>query len=70
MDWKDTIVTVIRQGIQAGEFKATINAQEVAVAMVAMIEGGVMMARVTGKPALLKTVMRSVEHTVNELVSE
>lgn len=70
MDWKDTIVTVIEQGIQAGEFKRSVNAQEIAVAMVAMIEGGVMMARVTGKPALLKTVMRSVEHTVKELLTE
>ncbi|MBT1688825.1 TetR/AcrR family transcriptional regulator [Dawidia soli] len=70
MDWKDTIVSVIEQGIRAGEVKASVNAQEVAVAIVAMIEGGVMMARVTGKPALLKTVMRSVERTIEDILSE
>jgi TetR/AcrR family transcriptional regulator, transcriptional repressor for nem operon len=68
IDWKDTIERVIEQGIHAGEFKASVHAHEVAVTIVAMIEGGTMMARVAGKPALLKTVMRSVERAIEDLV--
>lgn len=66
-NWKKSITQLITQGIADKEFKTSLNAEEVAVNMVASIEGAIMMARVTGKREYLKMVMRSIEKTIKSL---
>ncbi|HEY9049500.1 MAG TPA: TetR/AcrR family transcriptional regulator [Ohtaekwangia sp.] len=65
--WKDTVVGLIRKGIREGEFTGSIDPEETALTMVATIEGAVMISKVTGKIAFLKTVMKSVENMINDL---
>jgi TetR/AcrR family transcriptional regulator, transcriptional repressor for nem operon len=66
-NWKNNIVHLLNRGVQKNEFKAAIDTEEMAVNMVASIEGAVMMARVTGKRTYLKTVMKSIEKAIKEL---
>ncbi|HEY9008058.1 TetR/AcrR family transcriptional regulator [Ohtaekwangia sp.] len=65
--WKDNITTLIRKGIKDKEFKNSIDPEELALTLVAMIEGAVMISKVTGKINYLKAVMKSVEKMINDL---
>ena len=65
--WKKNIVTLINGGIAAGEFKADINPEENALAIIALIEGGVMISKVTESSSSLQQVLRAVENLINQL---
>ena len=65
--WKKNIVTLINGGIAAGEFKADINPEEDALAIIALIEGGVMISKVTNSSSSLQQVLRAVENLINQL---
>jgi TetR/AcrR family transcriptional repressor of nem operon len=45
--WKKGIAELIQGGITTGEFKANINATQIAFSMIALIEGGLMIAKIT-----------------------
>ncbi|MDB5148913.1 MAG: DNA-binding transcriptional regulator, AcrR family [Mucilaginibacter sp.] len=65
--WKTGIENLIKAGIEAGELKPDINATEMALSMIAMIEGGIMISKVTDSPANLDIVLASVHHMVDGL---
>ncbi|MGY3211034.1 TetR/AcrR family transcriptional regulator [Mucilaginibacter sp. HD30] len=65
--WKKNIVSLINGGIAAGEFKADINAEENALAIIALIEGGVMISKVTNSSSSLQQVLNTVENLINQL---
>ena len=66
-NWKDTIIKLIQKGIDKGEFKAETNAEQTALTMIAMIEGGIMITKLTGKLNYRKAVMQSVEKIIRDL---
>ena len=65
--WKNKIVSLIEKGKKDKEFRHSVNAEEVALTMVATIEGGIMVSKVTGRLNYLKTVMKSVEKMILDL---
>lgn len=65
--WKTGIENLIKAGIEAGELKPDIKATETALSMIAMIEGGIMISKVTDSPANLDIVLASVHHMVDGL---
>jgi len=65
--WKKNIIELIQGGIAAGEFKADVNANETALAMIALIEGGIMIGKVTGNHANLSAVLKTVELLIDNL---
>ena len=65
--WKRSIENLINSGIKAGEFRHGIDTNEISLAMIALIEGGIMIAKVTGHPSSLDTVLKTVGDLVNGL---
>lgn len=66
--WKEKIIYFIEQGILEGEFKAkSIDVERTALTIIALIEGAVMIAKVTGNVKDLSTVMLSVTQIIEEL---
>lgn len=65
--WKDNIETIIKRGIKNEEFRANINPEDIALAIIASIEGGIMMTKISGKLHYLKSIMRSIEKTIQDL---
>ncbi|QEM08606.1 MULTISPECIES: TetR/AcrR family transcriptional regulator [Mucilaginibacter] len=65
--WKTGIENLIKGGIEAGELKPDINITETALSMIAMIEGGIMISKVTDSPANLDIVLTSVHSMVDSL---
>ncbi len=67
LNWKDRIAGLVREGIAAGEFKADTKAEDVAVTMVALLEGAVLFTQATGKASYRKAIVGSVEKLIREL---
>lgn len=65
--WKNNLSALIRKGIDSGEFKAGIDPEQTALTMIAMIEGAIMITKLTGKLNYRKTIMQSVEKLINDL---
>ncbi|MDB5116027.1 MAG: TetR family transcriptional regulator [Mucilaginibacter sp.] len=67
LKWKKNITELIEGGIAAGEFKADINVEQTAISMVALIEGGIMIGKVTNSQANLSQVLKTVESVINQM---
>ena len=65
--WKVSIENQIKRGIQRGEIKEETNPAEVALILMSLIEGAVMIAKVTGKSNELRTTMNFLEKIILEL---
>jgi AcrR family transcriptional regulator len=65
--WMKSIVTVIETGIAAGEFRASVDAEQTALTLIAMIEGAIMISQLTGDASHRTAVMAAVEKTVHDL---
>ncbi|HEY9259570.1 TetR/AcrR family transcriptional regulator [Chitinophaga sp.] len=66
-NWKSIISGLIEKGIQQGEFSKHVNVEQTALTMIAMIEGCIMITKLTGKMNYRKAIMQSVEKIINEL---
>ncbi|MFD2936729.1 TetR/AcrR family transcriptional regulator [Spirosoma flavum] len=67
LNWKKNIIELIRAGVEAGEFKKDVAAEQTALSIIALIEGGLMIARVTNNPASLDKVLKTVEMLIRQL---
>ncbi|WP_184546385.1 TetR/AcrR family transcriptional regulator [Mucilaginibacter sp. FT3.2] len=65
--WKKSIENLIQSGIEAGEFRADVDINGTALSMIALIEGGIMIAKVTNTPANLDAVLKTVDALVTAL---
>lgn len=65
--WKKRLIDLIRGGIAAGEFKADVAPEQAALSMIALIEGGIMIAKVTNDPTSLVKILKTVELLITQL---
>ncbi len=65
--WKNSIVNLLEKGIENKEFKHVEDAEQVALSIIALIEGGIMIAKATGKTNYRNSIMKSVEKMINSL---
>ncbi|MBB6274297.1 AcrR family transcriptional regulator [Pedobacter cryoconitis] len=66
-DWKKDLNVLISGGIDAGEFKADTDIDRIAYSIIALIEGGIMIAKITGHPVNLDRVLITVESLIVQL---
>lgn len=65
--WKKNLLRIIEGGIAAGEFKKDVNAEQIAVSIIALVEGGVMISKVTNDDANMDHVLATVEMLVRDI---
>lgn len=65
--WKRGIINLVQGGIRAGEFKRNIDAEQVALFMIALLEGGIMIAKITDSPAVMDNVFNAISSLVREM---
>jgi hypothetical protein len=61
------MTSIIEGGKTTGEFKATVNAEQTALTIIALLEGLIVVAKATGKPAYAKSVINSLETIIRNL---
>lgn len=67
LQWKKTVSELIQAGIGAGEFRQDADPGQTALSLIALIEGGIMIAKVTGLPGSLDKVLKTVEALIDQL---
>ncbi|MFD2581697.1 TetR/AcrR family transcriptional regulator [Pedobacter vanadiisoli] len=67
ISWKNSIMKLVEAGIAAKEINAAHNAEQVALTIIAMVEGGIMISRLTAKPAHWNLIMDSLKKYVDSL---
>ena len=67
INWKNLIIKLIEKGIETKEFSTALDAEQAALTLIAMIEGGVMVSKLTGKPGYRKAVMQSVADYIKNM---
>lgn len=67
LGWKNRIVKLVDAGITAKEINADHNPEQVALTVIAIIEGGIMISRLTAKPAHWSLIMDSLKKYINSL---
>jgi len=65
--WKRNLVSIIEKGKEAGEFGKQIPAEQTALTILALIEGGIMISRVTGKTAYRTAIMDSLTKYIEQI---
>ena len=64
MGWKNKISKLVEKGIAGKEFKKTVNPEQIALTLIATIEGGIMISKITGRKNYLYLVLESVEKMI------
>jgi AcrR family transcriptional regulator len=67
LGWKNKIAKLVEAGISAKEINADHNPEQVALTIIAIIEGGIMISRLTAKPAHWNLIMDSLKKYINSL---
>ena len=65
--WKSRITALIKKGIDNKEFRTTADPEQTALTIIAMLEGSIMITKVTGKINYRNAIMQSVEKLINDL---
>ena len=65
--WRKNLIAILEKGKEATEFRKDINSEQTALAILALIEGGIMIARVTGKPAYRTAILESLNRFIEGL---
>ena len=67
ISWKNKLVKMIEKGIENKEFRKGINAEQTALSFIATLEGGIMVAGLTGKQGDMKLITQFVEKMIDDL---
>jgi TetR/AcrR family transcriptional repressor of nem operon len=65
--WKDRIIKLIEAGKAEKEFKQTTNPEQSALAMIALLEGSIMIRRTVGQPGYGKLLLAAVDNLISGL---
>ena len=65
--WKETISRLIEAGKARKEFKPTTDAEQAALAIIALLEGMIMIRRTVGQPGYGKPLITAVENIIDAL---
>ena len=68
MHWKNAIAKLIQKGIGNNEFRPDVDPEQIALTIIATIEGAIMITKLTGKLNYRRAIMGSVEKLINDLV--
>ena len=68
IQWKKKLIILIEEGVKAGEFKSAIDSTQLALSIIALVEGGMMIAKVTDHSANLDKVLKTVELLISQLL--
>ncbi len=67
LNWKKNIQALLSAGAEAGEFKQDIDYAQLSLSIIAMIEGGIMIAKVTNSQSNLDKIMKTVEMLITQI---
>ena len=67
LKWKKGVQDLIQSGVDVGEFKQGLDHQRIALSIIALVEGGIMISKVTNSQACLDKILITVESIISEM---
>ena len=67
LNWEGELTTIIKKGILNGEFKTNTNPRKTALSIIALIEGGIMISKVTGDTTAMDHILSTVETLIDQI---
>jgi TetR/AcrR family transcriptional repressor of nem operon len=67
-NWQKNIQELINSGTRAGEFVKDVDPVQLSTSIVALIEGGIMVSRVTDDKTAMHRVIRTVAYLIEQIV--
>jgi TetR/AcrR family transcriptional repressor of nem operon len=68
INWQKNIQELINSGVQAGEFQKDVDPVQLSTSIVALIEGGIMISRVTDDKKALQNAVKTVAYLIEQIV--
>jgi len=65
--WKKGVQDLIQAGVDTGEFKEGLDHPRLALSIIALVEGGIMISKVTNSQACLDKIMVTIEAIISEM---
>jgi TetR/AcrR family transcriptional repressor of nem operon len=65
--WHDCMAGFIVEGIETGEFRKDANVDQIAFSILSMIEGGLILSRITNDSSRMDQIMNTVEMMINNI---
>ncbi len=65
--WMDTLSGIVRKGIEKGEIRSGADPQKFAALFISLVEGGILLAKTTGKKEHLETAMDHIAEMVESI---
>lgn len=65
--WKKYVQEIIQAGVDAGEFKQGLDHSRLALSIIALIEGGVMISKLTNSQSCFDKIMNMVEFLISDM---
>jgi TetR/AcrR family transcriptional repressor of nem operon len=70
LKWEKNLCDLIEKGINAGELKKDISVRQTALSIIALIEGAMMISKVTNDLTAMDRVLKTVEFLIDNLRTE
>jgi AcrR family transcriptional regulator len=67
-DWHKLIGSIVKQGVQQGEFKPQTDPREVATILTALLEGALMLSRLYDDPIYMRRALAHIESYLAQLL--
>ncbi|MBB5644084.1 TetR/AcrR family transcriptional regulator [Pedobacter cryoconitis] len=67
LTWEGDLTTIIKKGILNGEFKTNTDPRKTALSIIALIEGGIMISKVTGDATAMDHILSTVETLIDQI---
>lgn len=67
LSWKGKLIQILEEGKKNQEFDPRIDPEQIALTMIAMIEGSIMISKLLGSTDHIGTVMQSLKKMINDL---
>lgn len=67
LSWKNRIISIVNEGLEKKEIKANVDASQIALTMIAMIEGSIMISKLLNDKSYMTAVMQSMKKLINDL---
>lgn len=65
--WEGKIIEIIEKGIHKNEFKPNVDTKVISITMIALIEGAIMIGKLTGDKRKMKMIMSTLSSIINNL---
>jgi len=66
-EWKQSIVSLVKNGIDSGEFSKNSDAEKIAQVLICLVEGGYAMTKATGEEDYMQHVLSQMESIIMAL---